>query len=358
MIYFVIFFINSLLSIITQFFNNRKLTFLFACILLVVLIIFGGLRYDTGYDYFNYEYLYNSYILYNSAPSLELGFKGLMRLTDFINPNFRFFLFIITVIIVGFKGKFILKYSYIPIFSILIYYSRIYLNSDFGQVRQGFAMIFVLYSLVPVMERNLKKFLLLIFLGILFHVSSIFFFPVYFFVSKSYSVKKLLIILGSSFIFLVVNFKDILSRFVNDFPSFISSKILNYSISEADLEIGITFSLVFRILILFLVFGLLYNKIRTNKYELTVFNIYYLGVVFYIIFNSFPQLSGRGSLYFLQFEILLFPIILKNVNNIFIKTAFFLIIMFYCYWGIQSIIDSQPESFIPYKNLLFYDFVR
>lgn len=317
------------------------------------MFFFAGLRYETGYDYDNYERIYEDVRFSGYSLEVEPSVNAIMGFLNKISVNYVSFIFLMALLAVAIKGKFIWQYSLFPFLSIVFYFSRLYLTADFGQIRQGLAAGLVLWSFVYIKEGNIKKYTLILLAAVSIHISSILFYPVYFFVRKQFKPTVLVIVLCVALAVATIDLKNIVINYLTNFmPEYIAQKLVYYGNSDADEIIGVTYSVFLRLSLIVVLLGFYRQKVYSDENSLIVFNIYYWGVIFYLAFNSLPQIGGRGSLYFQQFEILLFPYLFSYSKSNLQKAAIFLFVGAYCYWGAMTVINSQEESFIPYRNVI------
>ena len=347
MIYYITFFILSLFLLI----SDKKDKQIAGYISVFWLIFFAGFRFETGFDYFNYQILYHDYIYYMESWSIEPSIKALIIFTNSLFFGFYGFVFIVALLSLLIKYLFISKYSYLPLVSIFLYYSRIFIIFDFGQIRQGLAFGIVLWASTYIAQKKLKHFSVLILIASTVHVSSLVFFPIYFLAKNDYKRLTYFLLILLSSLMLFVDLKELIVK-ISILPQFIENKMFFYAEVEADQQIGLNFSSIFRLLLICI--SLLYKDyLFKTPFEKIIFNIYFFGIIFFLIFQSIPQLGGRGSMYFQQFEVLLIPILLYKFKNIYFKTISYIILIFYCLWGLYSTINSQTSNFFPYKNVLF-----
>jgi hypothetical protein len=348
MIYYFLIFVLSLLVIANVYLKNRLIILAILIFISISLILFAGLRLNVGFDYENYESMFSG-VISGVDFFVEPLFLSFIYLFDYLNLGYTVFLFFIAFLSITIKVKFINIYSLIPVLSILLYFSRIFVISDFGQIRQGLALGFILFTYRPIIERKFKKFLLIVFCSSLIHAAAILFLPIYFAVDKKIERKSMFLIILIAFILATINLEAVLIQLFSSFlPAGLISKLLFYADNEE--FIGLTFSMFLRGSIVLLCMTVYWNKIIDNKEWLVIFNIYYWGYIFYLIFNSLPQLGGRGSLYFQQFEILLFPLLVSITVNKIHQVIFVLFFIFYSVWGLKSTLDSQ-DVFIPYQYI-------
>lgn len=353
MIYYSILFLIFFGSILSVFIKDKIDKLIVFSFLFFFLIIFAGFRFETGFDYDNY---YLAYKLVNDAGfswDIEPLIAMLMKFCEQFSLDYGGFIFIMAFLAISLKAKFIWKYSVIPLLSAALYFSRIFLIADFGQIRQGLALALVLWSYVHIVDKNFKKYLLILFIALFVHVSSILFFPIYFIAHKKIKPLYLLITLTFAILIATLNVKELLVGYMSNYlPEFVARKLLYYGEAESEEIIGITYSVVLRISLMLTFLLFFRKKIYDSVNYLVFFNIYFWGIIFYLIFNSLPQLSGRGSMYFQQFELFLFPYLIYLLRDNVLKIIVFIFIFIYCLWGISSTINSQEGVFLPYKSLL------
>ena len=206
--------IISLLNIFYKISINAKL--LIFWIFLIFLILFDGLRWETGNDWQNY---YNSFInvLDFHTPGFEYGFTYYEILIRSFTSNYTIFLLITScVIYIGiFYNIFKLtNYSFISIFyltGLIPWYA--------GSMRQIIALLFFILSLKYIFNRNLFKFSLLIFCGALFHSSVLFFYFIYFLYGSSilyYILSAVILLLVAISFKLLIPQIDTLISLVSD----------------------------------------------------------------------------------------------------------------------------------------------
>jgi hypothetical protein len=320
--------------------------------IILLLILFAGLRYNTGFDYINYKDIYYDFLENKEYWSIEPFFIGLFFLTDFLHLGFTGLIFIVALVSILIKSIFLSKYSHYPLISILLYFSRIFLISDFGQLRQGLAFGIILWSSLFIVKKDFTSFLFLIFLTSTIHLSSIVFLPVFFLANREYKIYSYYILLVLFSPMLFIDIKEIFTSILG-LPPFILNKLLFYLEAEADQTIGLNLSSIFRFILI--VLSLRFKDIFfKTDYENVVFKIYFFGMIYFLIFQSFPQLGGRGSFYFQQFEFLLIPLIFHKIRNYYLKILSFFLLFIYTFWGVLSTINSQKNIFVPYQTIFSF----
>lgn len=344
-----------LITIIINIITNYRFKFLEnICFFIISIFIFfmAAFRDGIGYDFRNYESIYN--VVRNSYMSTDLfSIEPAYLLINLISPNFSMVIFLCAVIAIPLKIIIITKYSEDKLLSLMLYFTGIFMMYDIGVIRQGIAIAIALLSIKYLIKRSLLKFILTIVIASLFHVSAMVFLPLYILSYKKLSRK---FIYASIFILLVFSyfnlFETVVINTINFLPiDMISSKINYYSsINSGDL----TKSLLLRSAFLIVYVEFYKAKKINDKKSLVFLNGFFLSIVLMSVFSSIPILGGRGvaGLYFLQIFIL--PILIKNTRTKIFK--FFIII------GIviisvntmldiinQGTISNQP--YIPYRSI-------
>lgn len=346
MIYYLIFCFLAIGAIFDVLTFNKAVSWFFVITSSLILILFAGLRYEVGFDFNNYLILYTD-VVNGGFAFIEPIVAALMKFSDATGIGYAGFILLMAFLSIPIKTHFILKYSTIPVLSVLLFYSRLFIISDFGQIRQGLALGIILLSYPNLHRQELSKFSLKIVLAMLIHFTAFIFFPIYFIARKRINPKVQVAVLFIGFIIASVDLKLILiSLFSKILPGGIAEKLLFYS--ETEDFLGLTFSIFLRGGIVLICLIYYRQKILENKHYEYVYNIYFWGFIFYLVFNSLPQLGGRGAFYFQQFEILLFPILILVSKSKIVRVAWLLFFIFYCFWGLSTVLNSQ-DAFFPYN---------
>lgn len=142
-----------------KYFPNK----IFYYISMLNLIFVLGLRYETGYDYYAYENIFNTvsdlgfFGYYNQGNIIEPGYVFLNYLVSFFNLNYNFLLFITAFITIYFFYKAI-SYEIENIsFALAIFiFSTTQYFFYFGVVRMGIAVSIISFALRFIKEGNKK----------------------------------------------------------------------------------------------------------------------------------------------------------------------------------------------------------
>ncbi|MFQ9924821.1 MAG: EpsG family protein [Beduini sp.] len=318
-------------------------------IIIVMLILYAGFKYNYSYDYNNYLIHFNE--INSFADVISTGFEKGYSLIIFIFKNlglgFHALLLFIAFISIKTKSKLIKQLSIFPEISLLIYFLLFYVNNDVEQIRHGISIAFCFYSLIHMLKNNNKSKVysfLLIVLGILFHTSAILFIPVLFIKDKKISKKTYIIIFLISLALSYVNYFDLLTLLNNNFlhSLYLETKISLYARESNSL---INASLLIKLFILIVFYHFSFNS--KDKSHRLLFNIYYLGIILSNVFNSIPILAIRGTIYMRYAELLIIPLYIQTVINQRNKRYHYIILLliFIYYFMKFFTLITNPEYF-------------
>ncbi len=140
-------------------------------VILIILLLFGGLRYDVGTDYHSYcnmfAALYEDWneVLYGGT---ERGYVWLNRIVSLYTNDPQWIIFITNGIITCIGVHCLRKYCRFAPFGLFIFFTTLYYYS-FNLIRQGMAAAFVFWAVCEAGERKWIKSMLLCLLATTFH---------------------------------------------------------------------------------------------------------------------------------------------------------------------------------------------
>lgn len=185
-IYYIVHLI-AFFACVFEFFKDYKFKIRVIKILMLIFIIFGGLRWHVGNDWQQYhdlfylcdfDRIFNFDRYGNGGESLEPGFVFINSLVRFLFGEFYVYNVLLQFFIQLTYLKFCERYS--PKYPILLYSFIMALRPNYFAVRAGFAVCICFWAYRFIKERNLKKFLLIVALGCSVHYQCLIFIPFYF----------------------------------------------------------------------------------------------------------------------------------------------------------------------------------
>ncbi|WP_416370945.1 EpsG family protein [Vibrio cholerae] len=276
-------------------------TFSSICYLLCVFItiIFSGLRYDAGNDYFTYHAMVDGQYPYSN---IEILPRLIVMISSYFGSPWLFF-FITSLLYVGCIAYFCRTKSSNPELSFLLFILMpISFLTSFGYVRQYLGIGFFTLTISFLLDRRKLLAASYFTLAILSHTSVLFFFPILlmfrFLRARIYPwwcylVAPLLLLVSMD---VAIN---ILIDYVK-YGQYFSDALK----TTAGKKIGYVCLLFF---MLFFVF----RKYIRNETETLYFNVYFICTILYLMLMSYGEYVVRVAYYLFPASYVLFPILCR-----------------------------------------------
>ncbi|SHG59770.1 EpsG family protein [Flavobacterium johnsoniae] len=358
-IYILILLIFCFLSILDFFFFNHFEKAIGKKILVIAisifLIFFAGLR-TLSPDIEIYKSMFDEVEAGNlDSWMIQFTEPGYVFLLRILSPlTFQISLVIIATIGVLLKVNFFLKYSPFVFLSLIIYFTTDFMMKEMGQIRHGIAMGIIFYGYDCLINKKKNFFLFIVVLATLFHFSAICVLPLYFI----YNSKKTIFFYFSSIFlmlpFVIFDVKGVIFRFMSFLPieSF-SSKAEAYSGSDFANRIGFN-STFFLLIVMFSILLFLKYKTTYKPEIINIFvNIYFLGIVYFMVFNSISEFSLRTNVYFRMLDILILPILIYNFRYRILGLFLLILILLNTFKTLNNRYNDEAISYtyFPYQSI-------
>lgn len=331
-----------------------------------ILIIFGGLRHETGFDWVEYEYYYeltepfwsNTPQYVTSALLVEPGFGVYNVIMKSLGFSFQGFLFSITLINMVTIYYFSKRYTKRIALVFLVYFGFVFLAGQMAAIRQTLSYSFLLLAFAEHDKVKLTKSLLLSFVAVSIHTFTLTFVPFIFFRVKKIPISYLTIFVGLGLLAAYSGFHvvPLAAEFLLPIlgAGFLATKLALYGSND-----GFTISLVS---LLFVPLHLLmYYLLTTDRFKkarpstrITYFasSVTLLSLISHSYFGVFPAFWNRvGYLTFLiqpialtaRYRLYFSDPIIPLLANVFAAVAGTAITVYTL---------SAPSSlpFVPYQN--------
>ena len=300
-------------------------------LVVLIVIIFSAIRFDVGFDFKSYYYVINGYdtLNYNRFGPFD---KGFIEISNWI--HFPQFYFIVTsLIIYSLIFLTIRNFSINKTISVITFlaFPILYFHS-LNIIRQFIAISIIFYSFKDIYDRRLLAFLLKVCIASFFHFTALVAIPIYFLYKSRISILNIIVF---SFIFWYLS--DVI---INDI---LLTSSYGYLISLSPVS-GLSLS-IFLSILLFLCIVLKINLISKG-----LFNIFFIGVVLYIVTYSLGEQVTRISYYYLVFIILLLPYFLtrfKNKYSNFVIQTIMLLLFIFNFYLFEK--NETKNPIVPYK---------
>lgn len=324
------------------------------------IFVLGMFRGNTvGGDLENYLPNFHSMIRLNSVYNIfyistqEPGYQILTYVIAKTFPYERAFLLITSFTSLIGPTYLIYKYSKIPEYSFFLYYALGFYTNTFNNIRQSLALSICFIAVPAILNGNLRKFIILIFLAITMHYSAIFFSFLYPLLRTRFEIKKIVIILTGSIILYCLFSTSFISgifqimAFKYNPDTYIESSDKGWSL------------LIFYALILFLeiLIYLMYHKNGSTKgdktlgYAICLQTMCCICQMYAPIFASMTRLTS----YFYIPIVVIVPTLMcqyKKIRQLIFISYLFISILFMNMTYSKSLdIDSNSQGVIPYVIL-------
>ncbi len=213
----------------------------------------------------------------------------------------------------------ICKYKFFSFF-LLLFVGPYFFH--FNGVRQSVAIALFFLSFKYVLEQKYVKYFLIIALGFTFHKSMLVCLPLYFILHNGVSRRSVLLVL-IFFLIAMLSFSTLFQM-----VSIVDERYLEHGKAN-DVSGGVVTTIVSSVFLLWFLILRKLNDIKSNQYDIALF-LYLIGVlisVISVVQKVDPSGLQRLSLYFTQFQVVLFPISIMSIREHSLK----LIVLFFSF---------------------------
>ncbi|SFL42429.1 EpsG family protein [Halanaerobium salsuginis] len=258
--YFLILFISLISFFPIHYTKNKRVKKLFFFIGPISILLFvSGLREKVGRDYSSYEFFFNNY---NLLDGLEKGYYYLNRIVYELNLSFSVVIFMSSLLTILLIFIIVSKFSKNWFLSFFLFFTNFQLFfQSFTAIRQYIAIAFFFYSIKYIIKRNLKKFLLCVFIGFLFHKSILFIIPFYFLLNINFKKWQIVSLILVSFVLQKLDFIGYFIYQVNEYLPGRYGRYLTSSLNEK-MNFGTGLSFFFDLFLFLTIVLLINNKDR------------------------------------------------------------------------------------------------
>ena len=320
------------------------------------LIIFSGLRFETGNDWGEYKKEFNEVPvatfgeLLKHESRVESSFIYLSYIAKCLSLDLESIFFLYALITIGLISASAYKYTPFVALALLLYMRYGFLQHNFMFMRQGLAISIVFYAFRFVLTKEFYKYVVFVLFASLFHVSAIILLPI-FWINKEYNPLVYLATLIISLIIGQFRWLDWFAlNFIPEGNRF--SVIREYVFSESwGVKKIISFSYFEKLFIFCFFFYFRKGIAIKNKYFYLFFNLSFLSLLISLVFLNYVIFVDRLNVIFNISYIILLTYTLfavKKDSRIFVNVCF---VCFVCFWFF-SYVSSDPV-YLPYKNALF-----
>lgn len=284
----------------------------------IILVLISAFRSNDMPDYENY---YNFLGYGYGGERWEIGFKTYVGLLKKIHTNPIFLFAVIAALTVGIKLLAIRKMSNSFWLSMVVYISGVFILHDMIQIRAAAASGLLLWATKYAYERNLKKFLIIGGVAMLFHYSAIIIFPIWFISTTKTQRWFYMSLIPLSFTLAIAGFAfGHMAEFI-PIPTFQamwkSYQLLMENGEHININVFNSLYLLRCAICIFLLLNI--NTIaRYSKIAILWVKIYTISLIIFALLSDIPVIAFRISELYQIVEVLLLPtlILIPSYRNI------------------------------------------
>lgn len=292
-------------------------------------VFFFSFRGAIGDDYMHY------YDYYNNVDTSNLllyspGYGLLNLLFSYFSLPFQCFLAFLSLITNGLLAIFLWDKKVNFPFAFLVFFALGGIVNEVDFVRNIISIILFAYSITHIEERNLKKFVLINTIGLLFHYSAILYMPMFWLFQKSMNRISYAAIMGLclvlSFFYLPV--LDFVPKCLSLMDLSYTEHVREYFTLYENQHLSFSFGTIERILTGFAVYYY-YDKLMNEKYGKIITGSYLIYFICYEVLNNYAVLATRLANLFVFSYWLLWPLIIDYQSTCKRKIIIIFIMCFY-----------------------------
>ncbi|CZQ97135.1 Hypothetical protein Tpal_2104 [Trichococcus palustris] len=347
-LYVFMFITLLLLSVGEVIYGNKKVVLIGGGLLSLL----AGLRYYSGYDFAPYYSFFHDLTgiqdVFNGKIDAESGYLLLNYLFLKLGLNFYAFILFFAFLSMGLLINFLYRNAPYPSLILFYYFSRFFLARDMGQIRGSIASIILLYSVKYMKEKQLFKFLVVVFVASLFHITALIFIVGYLYENYLYdgSWKQL------TFLFLLALTIGLIIQNPSLYLWAIPQRYAPYFTNPAYTSGKWLMNPVLWMQLLVFFGALLFTGIKKDSTYRTYHNLYFLASLSLIAFGNLATVGGRLSSPFATYEMFVAPYLILNFTknklvNLVLYLGFTVVIFLLIF-----VLSGDYVHFIPYDTLL------
>ncbi len=315
---------------------------------LLVFVMFFGLCENVGDDYAVYRSFYENLTL-DDMSHFEPGFVLLAWCFKIQHLPFWCFLLGCSSLINSLLFTFLWRNKENIPFVLCIFLAMGGIILEITYLRSTISLMLFANSIVYLLSKNAKRYVALNSIGMLFHYSSIIYLVLYFFLARKYSQKNLAIIMACGFVFSLFHIPLLapLAFVLEQFHSETLSNLSSYYLST-NMYLGFSLGTVER---LFTIFAIMcfYDRLTSSIKGVIAVNSFVLYYLFYSFLSAYAMLGIRMANLFVLGYWLLWPLLLKCIDNKKIRISVSLLMLAYMIERIAGL-SNLPQW--QYKTIL------
>lgn len=348
-----IIFLIVLLASSTIFYNykiNRKYNWLLFKIIIVIIMIFSGLRSSlVGNDTSKYLELYKEISNYDISlftNRYEIGFVVLNKFLGMHFNNPQAIIIVSSLLIWSLVYVFFKNNSDNPFISTYILFTYGFFAFFVSGIRESIAIAICLFGFKFVKQRKLVKFLLTVMIATLFHLSACLYIPIYWIYNININRKNRTKILVITMI-ISIFFSKILNLVLTVLPKY--GYYLNSDYNNGQIRLATILNILVVMLIYYI--SVIYVKTEKDEYQKNkgYLNSVFLGLVILLISTQFNLLDRVANYYTVFITIVIPNVLIRNKTKAKSMISLLILVSFLAYFVCIQLIRPEWNSIYPYS---------
>ena len=358
-IYLFVFIVLAGIAILSELHLTRRARLMLLASSYLLIVLFVGLRWQTGNDWTNYhEYYIHANNLHDSSDPFEIGFRIANVLSRSAELPYSGFLLLYSAIFIGLM---VLSFDEDDFsmagWLLLLFYSS-FLVAWMGTSRQIMAIGICLYSIRFILGGNWLKFILCISVAACFHTTAVCFLLAWPLARINLTLRTTWIILGLLAVAATLNLGTVLIHAAGNrlgLPYF-SQMLAIYGNPDDSYVVPKELSAMFYLkrLAFLLWFIFWFRFFRTDRDKL-YFKLYLVSVVIFILlFGAIPMIPLRAGIYFGIAELFVMALFTRRIKHPVWRSLYCTGLVLLCFVRLwTTLYVNTPKILIPYKAIIY-----
>lgn len=338
----ICFVVNSVLNKRTYSYTiqDRKPTKMISIIIILILALVAGLRYNVGSDFYFY---YSNYDYYKTAELQifnEPGIRILARIAGYLYDDPATLIFLSAVITVVLITVTILRNSEMYWLSILLYIFLGGWAGCFNGIRQYLAVAVLFAGHHYIKERNIWKWLVVVAVASLFHITAIIAVFFYFYPKIKLSFENIFLSILAAFV--GIRIYDRIFAFIE----FLRQKELIFEGERATYLLNsinpLRIAVAWVPIVFFLIFFKYYD-VKNSEFNFYINMSILNACLMTVAMNS--AYAGRVGSYTNMYNAIVWPLLLKQTNRQSRAILIFLMILLYMLYWVTEMSKADLATF-------------
>ena len=322
-------------------------------LVILILAVIVGCRYEVGADWPDYRAYYYSGIIFDGGfersvePLYVLG-QNIFRYLGFTHAVYFMVLSIISLCCY-YKASRILEIEYFMTV-LFLYFTLVFLNYQFNVIRQGMMASFVWLAFAYRIVANNRAAIICLIVALGFHYTAIAFVPIVFLADRLFSLFEITIIIVASFACLIL---DVSYRILSMFPILTAiDRTSNFVTSETfHVEGGFSFGLMVMLLVFLFVYICIREGYENDPRLRTLANLILFDFFFTCVFNTFSIFQERVCRVMFFSMVFLLPIIVEKIEKPLSRIVAMMVIVAYSLVAFPKTfaVHDGSSTLLPYK---------